>query len=218
MAKLRNIEVFIFDFDGVFTSGKKGESFNERDSMGTNLLRFGYFLKDERIPDMAIVTGENNQIAIDFAQREHLNYIFLGIKDKKSILSFLEKKKKAKPLKAAVIYDDINDLSLVEEAHVSFLVNQPGSKIFQGLMRKQNKFDYLTRAYGGQGAVREICEMILSSLGIYSDCLKHRAAFSEKYQKYWQRRNSLTTAVFDPSTLSREPPRLVGTLHSLWLF
>ena len=48
--KLQNIKAFVFDWDGVFNKGEKNatisSSFNEVDSMGTNLLRFSYFLKN----------------------------------------------------------------------------------------------------------------------------------------------------------------------------
>ena len=47
-AKLKTIKAFVFDWDGVFNNAVKNENkssnFNEADSMGTNLLRFNYFL------------------------------------------------------------------------------------------------------------------------------------------------------------------------------
>ena len=47
--KLTHIKAFVFDWDGVFNNGVKNENkssnFNEIDSMGTNMLRFSYFLK-----------------------------------------------------------------------------------------------------------------------------------------------------------------------------
>jgi len=194
--RLKQIELFLFDFDGVFTSGKKGENFNQRDLMGISMLRFGYYLISKKIPEIGIVTGENNEIAKNLAQREHFNYIFLGVRDKKSILKLLGKKGEVDLSKAAIIYDDINDLSLVEKANLRFLVNQSGSSVFHELLKKQKKYDYLTKSLGGQGAVREICELILDSLGIYSQCVGHRASFSKTYQEYWQLINSIDSSCF----------------------
>ena len=58
--KLETIKAFIFDWDGVFNSAEKNESrssnFNEADSMGTNLLRFSYYLKNKKIPFTAIIS------------------------------------------------------------------------------------------------------------------------------------------------------------------
>ena len=51
--KLSNIKAVIFDWDGVFNSGEKGgfpSSFNEVDSMGINMLRFGYFIMLQAFP------------------------------------------------------------------------------------------------------------------------------------------------------------------------
>ena len=46
--RLQNIRAFIFDWDGVFNNGAKtgagGSGFDEADAMGTNLLRFGFWL------------------------------------------------------------------------------------------------------------------------------------------------------------------------------
>ena len=48
ISNLSRIKAFIFDWDGVFTNGEKDHElqsrFNEVDSMGTNLLRFSFFL------------------------------------------------------------------------------------------------------------------------------------------------------------------------------
>lgn len=196
LKKLQKIKLFLFDFDGVFTSGKKGENFNERDLMGINMLRFGYYLVSKNIPKIGIVTGEKNKVALSLAKREHFDYSFLGVKNKKLVLDFLEKKAKIRSEESAVIYDDLNDLPLVEKAGLRLLVNQHGSLVFQELMRKQKKFDYLTKTFGGQGAVREICELILNFLGIYPQCLKHRGNFTKTYQDYWKLRNSLIPTCF----------------------
>ena len=46
---LGTIKAFVFDWDGVFTNGEKDHElqsrFNEVDSIGTNLLRFAFYLK-----------------------------------------------------------------------------------------------------------------------------------------------------------------------------
>ena len=194
--KLKQIKLFLFDFDGVFTSGKKGENFNQRDLMGISMLQFGYYLISKKIPEIGIVTGENNKIAKNLAQREHFNYLFLGVKDKKSILKFLEKERGVSLSKTVIVYDDINDLSLVEKTGLSFLVNQLGSSVFHELLKKQKKYDYLTKSFGGQGAVREICELVLASLRIYSQCVEHRTIFSKTYQEYWQLRNNIDSGCF----------------------
>src|SRR4051812_41410645 len=72
--KLEGIKAFIFDWDGVFNNGQKlgsgSSSFSEVDSMGTNLLRYSHFLKHDKLPLTAIISGERNETAFYFCQRE----------------------------------------------------------------------------------------------------------------------------------------------------
>ena len=59
--KLKSIKAFVFDWDGVFNNAVKNENksstFNEADSMGTNLVLFIYFLLNNKMPACAIISG-----------------------------------------------------------------------------------------------------------------------------------------------------------------
>jgi len=189
--KLKLCRFFVFDFDGVFTNGTKGASFNERDSMGANMLRYGLWTKTGRMPLYAIASGESNQNAIAFAQREHFDYVFLSVVDKSLILGFITDELSIKPEEIVMVGDDINDTPLLREAGLKLVVNQPSSKHFHQWLEDQKMCDYLTRAYGGRGAVREICEQSLVSLGIFEQVIKSRIQFDKTYQKYWQERNAI---------------------------
>ena len=78
--KLKSIKAFVFDWDGVFNNGEKSgggsSNFNEVDSMGTNLLRYSFFLKNNQLPTTAIISGEKNESAFWFCNRERFNYSF----------------------------------------------------------------------------------------------------------------------------------------------
>ena len=66
--KLSRIRALIFDWDGVFNAGQKGEGvtshFTEPDSMGSNMLRFGLWLPQRRMPIVAVITGVDNSTFI----------------------------------------------------------------------------------------------------------------------------------------------------------
>ena len=70
--KLAECRAVVFDWDGVFNAGRKGHTsssgFAEVDSMGTNMLRYGLWRRQGELPYTAIITGENNESAIGFAQ------------------------------------------------------------------------------------------------------------------------------------------------------
>src|SRR5580698_1227362 len=82
VTKLSHVKAFLFDWDGVFNSGVKGEGihsgFTEADSMGLNMLRLSYWLTNSKIPLLGIITGQNNQSAIQLAKREHFNAVYYG--------------------------------------------------------------------------------------------------------------------------------------------
>ena len=86
ISNLSRIKAFVFDWDGVFTNGEKDQDmqtrFNEVDSMGTNLLRFTYFLKNKELPIAAIISGENNKTAFAFTTRECFNSNYFKFKNK----------------------------------------------------------------------------------------------------------------------------------------
>ncbi|MFM7428619.1 MAG: phosphatase, partial [Flammeovirgaceae bacterium] len=67
LQKLQSVKAFVFDWDGVFNDGTKhnqqGSGFTEPDAMGTNMLRFSYWLKNQQLPITAIITGEENEAA-----------------------------------------------------------------------------------------------------------------------------------------------------------
>jgi 3-deoxy-D-manno-octulosonate 8-phosphate phosphatase (KDO 8-P phosphatase) len=193
---LGKIRFFLFDFDGVFTSGRRGEWFNQRDSMGLNMLRLGCYLRQGRILEMGIVTGEKNEVVAEFARSQRLNYVFFGIRDKKLVRKYLREEMQVGGKDMAVVFDDVNDLPLVEGAKWRVLVGQPGSVIFTNKMREGGKYDYLTENCGGRGAVREVCEQVLDSGGVLSDCIDHRSKFSEVYRKYWRARNSIVPVFY----------------------
>ncbi|MCS6795594.1 MAG: phosphatase, partial [Raineya sp.] len=107
--------VFLWDWDGVFNSGYKtkeqSSGFSEADSMGVNMLRFGYWLKNGKMPFVAIITGEENPTAIHFAQREHFDAICLKFSHKTEAFEILQKKHNLDSQKVAFVFDDILDVA-----------------------------------------------------------------------------------------------------------
>src|SRR5690242_11310539 len=80
------IKAYIFDWDGVFNDGTKvgqsGSPFSEVDAMGTNMLRFGHWLKHKALPAVAVITGEENPSAQFLVQREHFQAIYFKTANK----------------------------------------------------------------------------------------------------------------------------------------
>ncbi len=101
LEKLLKIKAFLFDWDGVFNDGAKngdqGSVFSETDAMGTNLLRFSWWLQSKKVPLTGIITGENNPASHKLAMREHFDDIFLQAKNKGFAFDHFLKKHSLKP-------------------------------------------------------------------------------------------------------------------------
>ncbi len=198
--KLSKIKVILFDWDGVFHAGHKDENksstFSEADSMGVNMLRFGFWLQNGAMPITAIISGENNTTAKYWAQREHLDATFSSAKNKVEILAFLKEKHDVNPEEIMFVYDDILDLSLAKEVAHRVMINRKANPLFVDYCRENGYFDFLTQNDGGNHGVREACELTLDAMGRFEETIEKRVAFSGEYSIYNQERLSLPTKHF----------------------
>jgi 3-deoxy-D-manno-octulosonate 8-phosphate phosphatase (KDO 8-P phosphatase) len=171
--KLDQCRAIVFDWDGVFNTGQKGHTaasgFSEADSMGTNMLRYGLWRTLGELPYTAIISGEDNQSAIAFAERERLTAVYTGIRKKQDVIAHLCAATGLLPLQIACVFDDINDLP-----------------------------DYVTGATAGNFAVREACELLLACMGTYDETLDSRIASDDDYEAYFTARQAVVTATFGP--------------------
>jgi 3-deoxy-D-manno-octulosonate 8-phosphate phosphatase (KDO 8-P phosphatase) len=199
-SKISRVKALLFDWDGIFNSGEKGEipsSFNEIDSMGVNMLRFGYYLNDGEIPYTAVVTGQNNKTAFDWAKREHLDAVYFHVKNKVELLHRLESKCGIHRDEVLFVFDDILDLSLAREAGVRMLVRHKANPLFIDYCIKNKLCDYTTHCSGSENAVREISELVLSAIGKFEETLEKRVAFEGDYLTYLQKRNLKETGILE---------------------
>jgi 3-deoxy-D-manno-octulosonate 8-phosphate phosphatase (KDO 8-P phosphatase) len=198
--KLENIKAFVFDWDGVFNNGQKissvGSGFSEVDSMGTNLLRFSYFLKNNEMPVTAILSGEKNETAFYFAEREGFSYSFYKVPHKMEALNYLCKKESLTAENVAYFYDDVLDVPLAEVCGLRIMVNQKVNPLFLNYCKKNNLVDYLTASQGGQFAVREATELLIGLNGNFDEVINDRKNNSTVYQDYIQKRKKIIPELF----------------------
>jgi 3-deoxy-D-manno-octulosonate 8-phosphate phosphatase KdsC-like HAD superfamily phosphatase len=139
--KISKIKVFLFDWDGVFNAGYKGEGatslYSETDSMGTNLMRFGKYLQNGKIPFTAIITGEQNESAFKLARREHFNAVFFKVKNKRLALSYLGKVQGIKPEEVCFFFDDVLDMAIAKEVGLRVMIHRNSSPLFTGFVREK---------------------------------------------------------------------------------
>ena len=159
--RLKNIKLLLLDVDGVLTdggiiytdSGEQVKIFNSRDGLGIRLLQ------DAGI-QVGIVTGRASQVLRHRCENLGIDLLFEGIADKASVLQEIREETRIEPSEMAFIGDDLVDLPLFVRVGVSIAVSDGHAVVRQ-------KADWVTEAGGGSGAVREVCDEILKSKGLF---------------------------------------------------
>ena len=197
---LEQIKALLFDWDGVFNRGTKGHgaasSFSEADSMGTNMLRFGLWRRNNALPAAVIVTGESNPTATEFAQREHFDAVYMGVRSKQQVIRHLVEERALEPDDLAWIFDDINDLGVAAECALRVLVRRSASPLLREYVIEQGLCDYITASDAGDYAVREACELMLGLMGEFENVVQARTAVDESYETYFGLRQQVNTQFY----------------------
>jgi|TARA_B110000495_G_C22795002_1_gene464532 3-deoxy-D-manno-octulosonate 8-phosphate phosphatase (KDO 8-P phosphatase) len=151
------IKLVITDVDGVLTDGgmyysNKGDimkKFHARDGMGVTLLR------KQKIPTI-IITKEKTAMVREWSKKMSIDHLYDGIQNKSSILPKIIKKYNIQSKNIAFIGDDVNDVELLQKVGLSAT---PNDAIFETIQIS----DYICKNIGGNGAFRELSDLILSS-------------------------------------------------------
>jgi 3-deoxy-D-manno-octulosonate 8-phosphate phosphatase (KDO 8-P phosphatase) len=158
-AKARAIRLAVFDVDGVLTdgtlyltdSGEEIKAFNTLDGHGLKMLR-------EAGVELAIITGRTSRSVELRAKNLAVDHVFQGVGDKAKCFEALVSACGLTASAASYMGDDVVDLPVLTRC--GFSLSVPGAPLFV-----RERVDYVTRAAGGHGAVREACELILQAHG-----------------------------------------------------
>jgi len=210
--KLSQIKAFVFDWDGVFNDATKNannsSNFNEADSMGTNLLRYAHFYKNNEMPLAAIISGEKNEQAFYFAQREHFQSAYYKVAHKIDALQHFCHEHELAMHEVCYFFDDVLDLSIASACGLRILINRKANPLFKHYVVQNNMADYVTGHESGNFAVREACEMLIGLTGNYDAIMRERTNYHGNYKAYITQRQSLPTHFFTVSEQGiEETPR-----------
>lgn len=156
------IKLLLMDCDGVLTDGRiwifeNGEEqkgFHTRDGMGIELLhRAG--LKS------GIISGRTSTAVERRAQSLGMWFIVQGCTDKEQAFADAMAQAKLTNKQVAYIGDDLNDIPLLVQSGFAVAVADAA-------FETRESAHYVTRAAGGFGAVREVCEVILKAQGLWT--------------------------------------------------
>lgn len=159
--KAKKIKLFAMDVDGVLSDGKiiynsydvETKAFHVQDGLGLVALK-------ETGVILAIITGRTSPMVQRRATELGIHHVVQGRDDKFAALSKLADELGLSLEECAYMGDDLPDLKAIKEAGL-------GVSVPNGMAFVQQQADFVTTKHGGEGAVREVCELILQAQGQY---------------------------------------------------
>jgi 3-deoxy-D-manno-octulosonate 8-phosphate phosphatase (KDO 8-P phosphatase) len=155
--RARDVRLLVLDVDGVLTDGRlyfssRGEElkcFHVRDGAGiVRLVRAGI--------QVAVISGRSSRAVERRMSELGVTWVRQGIEDKLAALRELLDILNLGPQAVASVGDDIADLPIFEVARLAIAVADAHVSV-------KSRAHFVTQAAGGQGAVREVCDLILES-------------------------------------------------------
>lgn len=165
--KARAIRLLALDVDGVLTDGSlyfhadgsESKVFNSLDGQGIKMLQASGV-------EVAIITGRRSPMVAQRAQALGIKLLIQGREDKLAALKEIQDHKKLEWNQIAYCGDDLPDLAAIRNAGLGVTVPNAPEYI-------KNYADYCCNTSGGQGAAREICDLIMKAQGTLQDAIDH---------------------------------------------
>ena len=164
--KAESIKLLLLDVDGVLTDG--GIYYSEH---GENLKRFNTldgqglkFLMESGVQPV-VISGRSSEALKTRLSDLGFTEVFLGVHNKVEVAEQLMKRLGHDWRVVASMGDDWPDLPMLLKARLSFAPANAHQEV-------RKNVDIVTQCLSGQGAVREVCDIILKANGFYEVFLK----------------------------------------------
>jgi len=159
------IKLIVLDVDGTMTDGSiyydslgnEIKAFNVKDGLGiASWIRMGR--------EVAIITGRKSAIVSKRAEELKINYCRQGVKDKLKELKEIVAELGITAQNVAVIGDDWNDYEMLKYAGLSFVPSDASYSV-------RHISDYILDKRGGDGAVREMIDILIKEEGLEEEMI-----------------------------------------------
>ena len=159
------IRMLVLDVDGVLTDGKlffdhagnEMKAFHTRDGLGMKALQRSGI-------EVAVITGRKSEAVAHRMAQLGIEHVYQGREDKLNAFLHLLNATGLDPHQVCFAGDDWIDLPVLLRAGLAVSVADAEERV-------RESAHYITSRNGGDGAVREICNMILSAQGKDKDIL-----------------------------------------------
>jgi 3-deoxy-D-manno-octulosonate 8-phosphate phosphatase (KDO 8-P phosphatase) len=166
IAKAKNIRLLLLDVDGVLTNGsllysghsEESKAFNTQDGFGIRLLR-------EAGIDTGVITARKSEVVARRAAELKMRYIYQGMANKSEAFKDISNSSGLRPFEIAYMGDDWLDLVLLQQVGLAIV---PAN----GVREVKEIAHFVTARAGGEGAVRDACDLLLEAQNLVAGLLQ----------------------------------------------
>lgn len=159
LEKAAKIKLLVFDVDGVLTDGslivgddgQEYKAFFSKDGLGMKMLQ-------QTGVNIAVITARTSDVVIHRMQSLGIKHIYQGQLEKLPAFEKILTKLALSPEQAAYVGDDVIDLPVLRHAGLAIAVADAHPLVKQHV-------HWQTPQCGGQGAARDVCELIMQAQG-----------------------------------------------------
>jgi 3-deoxy-D-manno-octulosonate 8-phosphate phosphatase (KDO 8-P phosphatase) len=172
------IKLLLMDVDGVLTNGKlynvpgpdgkmvESKGFDSQDGIGLTWLHWNGIRT-------GLISGRVSPATAERARQVKMAYVCQGHIEKIPILEELLVEAKVASEEVAYIGDDFTDTVVMHRVGLAIAVANARPEV-------KAEAHYITAAVGGEGAVREVVELLLKAQGKWDSILQHYEIAAQK--------------------------------------
>lgn len=157
LGKAKDIRLLLLDVDGVLTNGtllytgtsEESKAFNTQDGFGLRLLH-------EAGIDVGVITARTSEVVARRAGELKMRFIYQGMPNKNVAFNDIMKIAGLRPFEVAYMGDDWLDLVLLQQVGLPIAPANAVREVKEAAI-------FITERRGGEGAVREACDLILEA-------------------------------------------------------
>lgn len=165
LARARQIRLALFDVDGVLTDGRlifnaDGEeikAFHSRDGHGLKLLM-------EAGIEVGVITARSSKAVTHRMHNLGIPHVFQGQQDKRATYLALLERLGLTHAQVSYMGDDVIDLPVLSRVGLAATVQDAPAIV-------KRHCHWIAEHGGGQGAVRDLCDLLLEAQGRLDDLL-----------------------------------------------
>jgi 3-deoxy-D-manno-octulosonate 8-phosphate phosphatase (KDO 8-P phosphatase) len=170
MARASRVKLVLMDVDGVLTNGNlfyfpgpdgnttEFKSFNSQDGVGFHCLNL-VGIKS------GVISGRESPAMTERARILNISHVFQGFLEKESVYDEILRRENLEDDNVAFIGDDFPDYPLLKRCGFAVAVGNARPELIE-------RAHYVTKAHGGDGAVREVAELVIRARGEWAIVMK----------------------------------------------